>query len=123
MEDMDEALPAYKKINLDNHFSIQNFKVKRNRINSAFIQNKLKRINNIKTRNKKTNINFKKNYIDNEKFGKAMKILFDDYYKKERRKKQQNTNYIDDNEKNQNEDNNFDKPIIIIRNYSILNEM
>ena len=123
MEDMDEALPAYKKINLDNHFSIQNFKVKRNRINSAFIQNKLKRANNFKTRNKQTNINFKKNYIDNEKFGKAMKILFDDYYKKEKRKKQQNTNYINDNEKNQNEDNNFDKPIIIIRNYSILNEM
>lgn len=29
MEDMDEVLPAYKKINMDNHFSSQNFKLKR----------------------------------------------------------------------------------------------
>ena len=122
MEEMDEALPTYKKINLDNHFSLQNFNLKRKRINSTFIQKKLKRLNNIKNKNQPINLNLKKHYINEEKFGKAMKLLFDDFYKKERRKKQQNINNLIDDEKIQNVDDNIGKPIIIIRNYSNLCE-
>ena len=121
MEDMDEALPAYKKINMDNHFSSQNFKLKRKKINSAIVKNKLK-INSTKDKKQPKNANIKNNYITSEKFEKAMKILTDNFSKTEKKSKQEYISNLIENSKNINENINSDKPIMIIRNYSFVNE-
>ena len=120
MEDMDEVLPAYKKINMDNHFSSQNFKLKRKKIYSAFDKNKLKI--NIKDKKHPKNANIKNNYITSEKLEKAMKILTDNFSKNEKKSKQEYISNLLENSKNINENVNSDKPIMIIRNYSFINE-
>lgn len=120
MEDMDEVLPAYKKINMDNHFSSQNFKLKRKKIYSAFDKNKLKI--NIKDKKHPKNANIKNNYITSEKLEKAMKILTDNFSKNEKKSKQEYISNLLENSKNINENINSDTPIMIIRNYSFINE-
>ena len=117
-----EFLPAYKKINLDNHFSYQNFKLKKKRIISALNKYSIN-INNVQKQKERIKINCDNIYIPNEKFEKAMKFLTDNLKKSEikEKEKKQNISNIIENEKNQNLNNN-DVPIIIIRNYSMLND-
>ena len=120
MEAMDKEIPAYKKINMDNHFSSQNFKLKRKRIYSAMEKNRYKI--NIKKKKQIKNLNIKCNYITNEKFEKAMKILSDNFSKTEKKSKQEYINNLIENKKISVLDNNNVKPIMIIRNYSFINE-
>ena len=116
-EAVEKMLPAYKKINIDNHFSNQNFKLKRKRINSAFIKSKLKN-NTIKKNEINTDLNIKKNYfLSNAKIEKALELLSKDFFKGEKRTRNHNKSNIIENEKNINNFNN-DIPIMIIRNYS-----
>ena len=121
METMDEMIPAYKKINMDNHFSNQNFKLKRNKVNSAMNRNKLNV--NIKKKKQTINLNIKNNYITNEKFEKAMKILSDNFPKTEKKSKNEYITNIIENNKNSSEDINYYKPLMVIRNFSFNNEI
>ena len=121
METMDEMIPAYKKINMDNHFSNQNFKLKRKKVNSAMSRNKFKV--NIKKKKQTINLNIKNNYITNEKFEKAMKILSDNFPKTEKKSKLEYITNIIGNNKNPSEDINYYKPLMVIRNYSCINEI
>lgn len=121
-EEEKNIIPAYKKINLDNHFSFQNFKLKKKRINSAIYKYKTN-INDNKRAKDKININFNKKYISYEKFEKTMKILTDNLFKSEKKEKEkkQNISNIIENEKSHNMNNN-NMPIMIIRNYSMFND-
>ena len=122
MEAMEEILPAYKKINYDNHFSSQNFKIKKRKINSALSKKQCK-VNNKKKEKQPINLVSKKNFINEEKFEKAMKLLlYDKYLNKEKKLKKKNINNILKNYKNSSDDINGDAPLIIIRNYSILDD-
>ena len=122
VEEEKEILPAYKKINMDNHFSSQNFKLKTKKINSALIRYQLKNNCNKK---KKQQINLNKNYISTEKIEKIMKQLSDDFFKIEKKPKQKNKNnsYFKENNKISNDDININNniPLMIIRNYSFIN--
>ena len=120
MEDMEEILPAYKKINMDNHFSCQNFKLKKRKISSAFQKNKIK-FNS--ENNKKVDLKLKKRYITKEKFENALKLLYDDFSKTNKKFKKKNNNNIFEENKNQKENVNIDVPLIIIRNYSGLGDI
>ena len=122
IEDDKNFLPAYKKINLDNHFSCQNFKLKKKRIKSAIYKHKTN-INDNKKKKDIININFNKKFLSFEKFEKAMKSLTDNLLKseKEEKAKKHNISNIIENEKNQNMYNN-NMPIMIIRNYSMFND-
>ena len=120
VEEEKEILPAYKKINMDNHFSSQNFKLKTKKINSALIRYQLKNNCNKK---KKQQINLNKNYISTEKIEKIMKQLSDDFFKIEKKPKTKNKNnsYIKENNKISNDNINNNIPLMIIRNYSFIN--
>ena len=122
VEEEKEILPAYKKINMDNHFSSQNFKLRTKKINSALIRYQLKNNCNKK---KKQQINLNKNYISTEKIEKIMKQLSDDFFKIEKKPKQKNKNnsYFKENNKISNDDINVNNniPLMIIRNYSFIN--
>ena len=115
-------IPAFKKINIDNHFSFQNFKLKKKRINSAVYKYKIN-INENKRPKDNININFNKKYISYEKFEKTMKLLTDNLFKSEKKEKEKKQNISNDieNEKNHNTNNN-NMPIMIIRNYSMFND-
>ena len=123
VEEEKEILPAYKKINMDNHFSSQNFKLRTKKINSALIRYQLKNNCNKK---KKQQINLNKNYISTEKIEKIMKQLSDDFFKIEKKPKTKNKNnsyFKENNNKISNDDINVNNniPLMIIRNYSFIN--
>ena len=117
IEEMKEILPAYKKINMDNHFSSQNFKIRRKKINSSLIKNKLKN-NNLKKPKEKMYFEINNNYLYNEKVEKAFKLMSDGLLKSEKKVKINNMSNFFENSKNSNEDNNNNIPLMIIRNYS-----
>ena len=114
---MKEILPAYKKINMDNHFSSQNFKIRRKKINSSLIKNKLKN-NNLKKPKEKMYFEINNNYLYNEKVEKAFKLMSDGLLKSEKKVKINNMSNFFENSKNSNENNNNNIPLMIIRNYS-----
>ena len=116
-EEMKEILPAYKKINMDNHFSSQNFKIRRKKINSALVKNKLKN-NNIKNPKEIIYFDINNNYLYNEKVEKAFRMMSDSLLKTEKKVKLNNMNDFFENSKNSYKDNNNNIPLMIIRNYS-----
>ena len=99
IEEMKEILPAYKKIKMDNHFSSQNFKIKRKKINSVLTKNKLKN-KNIKKPEEKMYFEINNNYLYNEKVEKAFKLMNDNLLKTEKKVKVNNMSNLIENNKN-----------------------